>query len=255
MPLRPSVHTTLAVVELRRRPLLHCLRALLPAGLLACAGMSAAGDEGSVDKGLADQIRSHLGAAVVLPAGPARVELEVGRLDPRLKLAPCRRIETKLPPAAQLWGRTRVVLRCAEGERHWQVYLPVTVRVYAPAPVARGAIAAGTVITAAMLGQAEVDWAAEAAPPIADAAALVGRTVARATAAGAPLRGADLRQRQFFAAGDTVVLWARGDGFTVSGEGQALTAGVEGQPVRVRTDSGRVLTGMPVAGRRVEVQL
>ena len=34
-----------------------------------------------------------------------------------------------------------------------------------------------------------------------------------------------------------------------------LTPGVEGQVVRVRPESGRVLTGQPVAERRVEIAL
>ena len=50
-------------------------------------------------------------------------------------------------------------------------------------------------------------------------------------------------------------LVAAGSGFSVSGEGQALAAGVEGQTVRVRTESGRVVSGLPVAERLVEVAL
>jgi flagella basal body P-ring formation protein FlgA len=72
---------------------------------------------------------------------------------------------------------------------------------------------------------------------------------------GQAVRAADLRLRQWFAAGDTVRVLARGDGFSVSGEGQALGAGIEGQSVRVRTESGRVLTGLPVAAHQVEVVL
>ena len=36
---------------------------------------------------------------------------------------------------------------------------------------------------------------------------------------------------------------------------QALSTGIEGQPARVRTESGRVLTGLPAGERRVEVAL
>ena len=46
-----------------------------------------------------------------------------------------------------------------------------------------------------------------------------------------------------------------GSGYAVSGEGQALQAGLEGQEVRVRFESGRIVTGRPVAERRVEVLL
>jgi len=44
-------------------------------------------------------------------------------------------------------------------------------------------------------------------------------------------------------------------GFSVAGEGQALTPGVEGQAARVRTESGRVLTGMPAGEHRMDVSM
>jgi flagella basal body P-ring formation protein FlgA len=94
-----------------------------------------------------------------------------------------------------------------------------------------------------------------ATPPVLDAAQLLGRQLARPLPAGAAVRLADLKQRQWFAAGDTVQLMARGQGFSVGGEGLALGPGVEGQPVRVRTDNGRVLSGQAVGRNRVEVQL
>jgi flagella basal body P-ring formation protein FlgA len=64
-----------------------------------------------------------------------------------------------------------------------------------------------------------------------------------------------LRARQWFAAGEPVTVIARGDGFAVSGTGEALGPGVDGQTVRVRTDSGRIVVGTPVGDRRVEVRL
>ena len=190
-----------------------------------------------------------------LAPGAMRVEIEPGRLDPRLRLAPCERIEPYLPPGARPWGRSRVGLRCVQGPSAWNVYLPVTVKVFAPAWVLAGAMPAGSVLQAEHLQQAEVDWAAGPTPPLADVSRLVGRQLSRPLAAGSAVRGSDLKQRQWFNAGDTVQLVANGPGFSVSGEGQALTTGLEGQSVRVRTDSGRVLSGMPIGQNRVEVQL
>ena len=48
---------------------------------------------------------------------------------------------------------------------------------------------------------------------------------------------------------------AAGRGWRIHGEGQALNPGVEGQAVRVRTESGRIVSGMAVAERQVEVAL
>jgi len=39
----------------------------------------------------------------------------------------------------------------------------------------------------------------------------------------------------------------------VASEAQALTNGIEGQLARVRTESGRVLTGQPTGERRLEL--
>ena len=47
----------------------------------------------------------------------------------------------------------------------------------------------------------------------------------------------------------------RGTGFQVSGLAQAITPGDEGQCVRIRTESGRVLCGRPSGNRQVEVAL
>jgi flagella basal body P-ring formation protein FlgA len=194
-------------------------------------------------------------AGAGLASGQTRVEVEPGRLDPRLRLAPCDRIDVTLPAGARAWGRTRVALRCVEGPTPWNVYLPVTVRVFAPAWVATQPLPAGTVLRAEHLHSAEIDWAAERMAPLADPQPALGRALARPLAAGQPLRQGDLTQRQWFAAGDKVQVLARGPGFTVTGEAQALAAGQEGQPVRVRTDTGQVLSGTAVGPNRVEVQL
>jgi flagella basal body P-ring formation protein FlgA len=241
---------TLARVGRRAWRALHWLAALLAAPVLAQA------PDGSLDPDTLQRIQA-LGeqAGAGLAPGAMRVEIEAGRLDPRLRLAPCERIEPYLPPGARAWGRSRVGLRCVQGSTPWNVYLPVTVKVFAPAWVAASALPLGSELQPGMLRQAEVDWAAMATPPLLDANQLVGRQLARPLPAGAAVRLADLKQRHWFAAGDTVQLVARGNGFSVSGEGQALSPGVEGQPVRVRTDNGRVLSGQAVGRNRVELQL
>jgi flagella basal body P-ring formation protein FlgA len=240
------------------KPLRLFARACTRAGALAalCAWAPPAAAQAALDsdtlqriQGLSEQVGVGLGA------GTWRVEVEPGPLDPRLRLAPCERIEPYLPAGARVWGRSRVGLRCVQGPSAWNVTLPVTVKVFAPAWVTVTPLPAGSVLADGQLQQVEVDWAAAATPPVAELNQLVGRQLSRPLAAGAPVRVADLRQRQWFGAGDTVQVVARGQGFSVSGEGQALGPGIEGQVVRVRTDNGRVLSGQPVGTNRVEVRL
>ena len=193
-------------------------------------------------------------AAVLAPKG-ARVQALPGALDPRLNLAPCTRVEPYLPAGVPPWGRTRVGLRCTEGSVRWNVFLPVTVQVWAPAVVPAGTLPAGAKLDAGQLNLLETDWAATPQPPFADPQALVGRTLARSVAAGQALRAADLQARRWFAAGETVRVLTQGPGFAVTAEGQALAEGVEGQTVRVRIGENHFAVGRPVGHRLVEVGL
>lgn len=184
-----------------------------------------------------------------------RVEVQVGELDSRLKLAPCRRMQPYLPPGLKAWGQTRIGVRCVAGQKRWNVFLPVTVRVFAEAWVASAPLSAGVLLAPSMVRPAEVDLAASPSPAVLDLSQAVGRKLATPLSAGEALRSSHLRPKQWFAAGDTVKVVARGRGFSVSGEGRALMAGLDGQSVRVRTDAGRVLTGVARAERTVEVRL
>ena len=185
----------------------------------------------------------------------ARIEVLVGTLDARLRLAPCERIEPYLPPNARPWGKTRIGLKCTRGATPWNVYLPVTVKVHARGLAAAVPLAAGTVLSAGDVVDSEVDWAEDAGAVLIDAQAAVGRTLARPLAAGQGVRQGDFKPRHWFAAGDTVKIRAVGAGFAVDGEGQAISAGVEGQAARVRTEAGRVVVGLPTAERRIDVAL
>jgi flagella basal body P-ring formation protein FlgA len=207
------------------------------------------------DSGLQQQVREFALAGTRSGAAAPRIEVVVGALDARLRLAPCEQIEPYLPTSARLWGRTRIGVRCMRGPSHWNVFLPVTVKVYGPALVAAAALPAGSVIAARDLVQAEVDLAEDNSAAVARDEFAVGRTLVRPLNRGQSLRQSHLKARQWFAAGETVQVVAQGPGFRVSGEAQALTQGVEGQEARVKTEGGRVLTGRPIGERRLEVSM
>jgi flagella basal body P-ring formation protein FlgA len=214
-----------------------------------------AGDDWSLR---ARQIVEQAAGAASAAGGPQaapRIEVELGRLDPRLRLAPCAQVDVYLPPGHRAWGHTRVGLRCLSGPTRWNVFVPMTVRVFAPAVQASGALPAGTVLGPEHLRVAEADWAATESAPFREPAALLGRTLQRALADGATLRANDLKKRQWFAIGDIVRIVAIGPGFTASADGVALTPGIEGQAARVRTEAGRVVSGSPAGERRLEVRL
>jgi flagellar basal body P-ring formation protein FlgA len=208
---------------------------------------------GALDESLANEVRKLATDGTRAVPQASRVEVRVGQLDARLKLAPCEKIEPYLPANARLWGRTRIGLRCVRGPSPWNVYLPITVKVYGTALVAATTLPAGTVLSAADLRESEVDWAEEPGDVHTQPESVIGRTLARPLPAGHGLRASHRRARQWFAPGDPVRITTTGAGYAVSAAGEALTAGIEGQNARVRTEGGRVVVGLPVAKRQLEV--
>lgn len=225
---------------------------------LALAGPACAQVQEAVAAGWTaevEQLATQAARAAFAGRPDVRVEVAVGTLDPRLKLAPCARVRIYMPPGQRAWGRTRIGVQCTQGAVAWNVYLPLVVKLHAPAVVTVQALSAGTVLQADHLRLAETDWAAAESPVLAVPELAIGRTLTHGLAAGAAVRDGDLKKRIWFAAGDPVRVLAKGPGFAVGGEGVALSPGLEGQPVRVRTDSGRTVTGVATGERRVEVAL
>lgn len=193
----------------------------------------------------------------VRPSGvtPLRMEVVVGELDSRLRLAPCARVEPYIPVGARLWGRARLGLRCLEGSVKWNVFLPVTIKAYGAAWVIKGNVAPGAVLTEADAIEAEVDWAEEASPIVASPSQWAGQVASRALTTGQALRQGMIKPAQVFQAGSQVRVVAQGSGFQITSDGQALSAGVVGQPARVRMDGGRVMTGVVLDGRTVRLEI
>jgi flagella basal body P-ring formation protein FlgA len=237
-----------------------CRLGTLVLGLAAAPWASAqpaqAIEKPALSEALAQQVQqlAGQGARAGVPT-QARVEIQLGELDPRLRLAPCQQVEPYLPNGQRMWGRTRVGLRCTQGPTRWNVTLPLTVRVFARAQVLNTPLPAGGVLSQADLHEAEIDIAADGGTVFTEAKTLVGRTLVRNLNAGEAVRSSHLKQRQWFAAGDSVKVLAIGQGYAVEGEGQALNPGTEGQDVRIRFESGRVVTGKATGERKVEVQL
>ena len=177
-------------------------------------------------------------------SSPLRMEVEVGALDERLRLAPCARVEPYLPAGARLWGRSRLGLRCLEGATRWNVFLPLTIKAYGPAWVLTANVPLGTALTEADATQAEVDWAAEPASVVADPSMWVGQVASRQLLAGQTLRQSMVRAPHLFKTGAQVRVVAEGPGYAVSATGQAMAAGAVGQTVRIRMANGRIISGI-----------
>ncbi|MBP7567382.1 MAG: flagellar basal body P-ring formation protein FlgA [Burkholderiaceae bacterium] len=186
---------------------------------------------------------------------PLRMEVRVGSLDSRLRLAPCAKVEPHVPAGTRLWGRTRLGLRCVDGNARWNVFLPITIKAWGPAWVLRDNVLPGQVLTEADATLTEADWAADNSPVLADATQWVGLAASRALTGGQPLRQTMVKAPQMFSAGAQVRVVAGGPGFQIAATGQALTPGLLGQSVRIRMEGGRIASGTVVDERTVELHM
>jgi flagella basal body P-ring formation protein FlgA len=196
--------------------------------------------------------------AAALPTdgtAPLRTEVDIGSLDSRLRLAPCDKVEAYMPPGSRLWGRSRIGLRCVEGARRWNVYLPVTVKAFGPAWVLKRAVGAGATLTQEDAELAEVDWAAHRVGVLAAPERWVGLETAFALTPGQALREHMVRPMKAFEAGAQVRVMGGGGGFRISATGQALTTGLVGQNARIRLPGGKVISGLVQPDQTVELSL
>lgn len=184
-----------------------------------------------------------------------RMEVKVGSLDSRLKLAACGNVEPYLPPGTRLWGRTRIGLRCVDGLTRWNVSLPVTVNAYGVAWVIKGPVQPGTVLTEDDVVEAEVNWSEDSNAVLRDRTLWVGQTATRLLTTGQTLRQGMVKPAQVFQAGAQVRVVAGGPGFQVSADAQALSPGIVGQIARVKMDNGRVSSGVVLDMRTVKIDL
>jgi flagellar basal body P-ring formation protein FlgA len=219
---------------------------LLPLALPAFAAAGKAGAQAP------DQLESWLRQSVQLPDGQQlRLEVEVGTINRNLKLAPCDKAEPFVPNNARLWGKANIGLRCVAGAR-WTTFIPVRISAWGPALVARAMLPAGRIPQDDDFVVQEVDWAASRSTPIANRALLDNQELIRPVAAGRPLLAEYLRIAPAVRAGEPIPVILQGQGFSIGIEAVALSTAADGQQVRVRTGTGKVLSGT-VDGRSVRI--
>lgn len=239
--------------------LLRPLRAILFGALVSLMTMAAQAQTEAVESEFLGATRHWLDQAVAgiqsSGAVPLRMEVSVGTLDSRLRLASCSRVEPYIPVGTRLWGRTRLGLRCVEGMGKWNVFLPVTIKAIGRAWVMRRDVTPGTVLGEADVMEAEVDWAEENSPVIADPAHWVGQVAVRNLMTGQALRQNMVRPAQVFQAGAQVRIVAQGTGFEITSDGQAVSPGVIGQLARVRMNNGRIMSGTVLDVRTVKLEM
>lgn len=181
-------------------------------------------------------------------------EIEVGRLDARLRLQRCSvPLSAWLPQGSRTSGHTAVGVRC-DGALPWTLFVPAIVRhehhlVVAARPIARGST----------LGAADVSSVTRLLPNapggvLSAPEAAVGQVAMRDIPAGSVLNANQLKAPQVVRRGQSVTLSLASGPVAVRVAGTAMKDGSLGERIPVRNlNSNRVVEGVVLADGVVEV--
>lgn len=209
---------------------------------------------------LRESVKKQVAAAYQGKLGEAALEeqltIEVGNLDPRLRLAKCSQplgMKIKEPPQAQ--GNLTVKVSCAKGQR-WTIYVPVRVDRFAEVAVASRNLARGHVVDKTDISFQRNNVSHLGNGHVKDINRLMGMELQRPMRSGEAFRLNSLELPEVVKRGDSIIVEAQAGTLTVVAPGKALGSGAVGSQIRVQnTQSKRVIDAQVTGPGRVRVLL
>lgn len=171
----------------------------------------------------------------------AQADVKAGTIDERLPLTRCEDALTiSLPARMEIRRNTTVYLKC-EGDKSWDLYLPVRVSIQKPYVTVAVPVAKGDILSEPMLTLAYQDQTLIRGDYLTDPTALIGVRSKRELKPGQPIR---LTQVCVVCKGDQVTLSAENSSMQIKTMARALQDGSFGDMIRlVNTRSGRTVQG------------
>jgi flagella basal body P-ring formation protein FlgA len=229
--------------------------ALLP--LFFCATVSANPliDQviGATTTFLEQEIETHLQRS----ARDARYEVQINRLDNRLRLPLCPdgALRAELESPAEPVGRVTVRLSC-ESEVRWRLFVPAQVSLFQPVLVTTRPLSRHSVVSERDVSLLERDVGLLNNAYLTDMEQIKGLRLRRQVSADTVLSPNQLEQQEVVKRGDKVVISAANAQVSVRMPGEALESGNLGSQIRVRNNrSGRVVKARISGPGQVEVAM
>ena len=176
-----------------------------------------------------------------LAKGQGELVIEAGPLDTS-QLATCSRQETYTPPNTRTLGKTYIGVRCIESA-NWNILVPVHIGVIGNYIASTRSLSAGQTIQATDISIMRGDLSGLPQGSIDRPDKAIGKILRNPIGAGQALRNAHLIAPQLVRRGQTVQAFATGDGFSIKAEGKAMNSAAEGEIVRIKMLSGRMISG------------
>ncbi len=227
----------------------------------ACYLMPAMGDEelASIDPtSLRSEVRSFLEAETssMGHSSGRRVEIEVGNIDPRLRLTACPQdLLLSLNGNGRALGRVQVKVQCA-GDYAWTKYVPVEIKIFESVLVASHTLSRGVLLEESHLRLQELDISQLRRTPLFESQQAIGKELKHSLTVGSPVALESLRLPKVVQRGDMVQLVAETENLQVRQQAEALEDGEVGKLIDVRNTSSKlVVQAVVVAAGKVKIQL
>lgn len=209
---------------------------------------------GTTEAFLEEQAEQHVSSST----RDARYEVEVGRLDPRLRLPLCPAeslVPTLESPAVPV-GRVTVRVSCESDSVRWRLFVPAKVSLFEQVLVTKRPLARHEVLQAADITFMERDVGLLGDQYLTDPTLALGKRAKRQLSGDMVIGAKHLENDEIVKRGDKVVISAANTQISVRMPGEALQAGTVGSQIRVRnTRSGRVVTARVIGPGQVEVAM
>ncbi|WP_375741671.1 flagellar basal body P-ring formation chaperone FlgA [Pseudomonas boanensis] len=185
-----------------------------------------------------------------------RYEIQVNRLDPRLRLPLCdKELTARLESPSKPLGRVTVRLRC-DGNTPWTVFVPGQVRLFREVVVVTRPLRRDTMIAPEDVALAERDVGPLSQGFLTNSSQVMGQKTTRALLPDQVLAPIHLQMAEVVSKGDQVVISARISAINVRMPGEALSNGAPGEQIRVRNlSSGRVVKARVQGPGQVQVDM
>lgn len=185
-----------------------------------------------------------------------RHEIEINRLDPRLRLPLCDRdLTTTLESPAEPIGRVTLKVRC-DGSSPWTVFVPAQVRLYREVVTATRPLKRASVISEFDITLAERDVGQLNHGYLTSVQQAIGKKLTRPVRPDQELTPAYIEMAEVIRRGDQVVISAKTGTINVRMPGEALSDGALGRQINVRNQrSQRIIKARVTGPGQVEVAM
>ncbi len=223
---------------------------LLLAGLLALSGPAQAAWQ------TAESIRQAAADFLARQFDDPDTRVEVGHLDPRLRLARCRQpLEASRPEGARELGRSSVRIRCPDSPG-WKIHVTVHIRRFDTVLVARHSLPRGSLLGPGDVMAVRRDVSGLTGGYFRRVEEIRSMVARRSLRKGRVLTPAVVTPPRLVKRGQLVTILARAGNLTIRVKGKALGDGRRGDTIRVRNArSKRELQATVVDFGTVQVQL